>query len=424
MRLDRRNILAGAGLLAAGLAPNAAAAEPARTPPSPLTERLAAAATASRLRLDFTGGRFSGPAWDFMLAEGAAAQFFLLGEEHGVEQIPALSRDLMLALKPAGYEHLAIEISPPVARELDRAAVAGLDGIRRFNADYPPGPAFYFMKPEAEFLAAVRQAFPASRQLLWGLDYEVIQDRRLIARLQARAPASAQAAVQALADASARLWAQYAETRNPRFIFSFAGDPALVAAVRNAWPRPDAASDEILDVLQATLEANALWVAGKDWESNDRRTRLMRASFARYWRAERAQGRTPKVFFKFGASHMSRGRDMSEVYDLGDIAAEAAALEGKSSFHLFVAPPRTERHAQFNPATMNVMPVPASYFDEQGVGFLADVAYPDAFTLINLRPLRPLLGARNWQFDARVARVIHGFDAMLVLPGATPSTML
>ena len=152
----------------------------------------------------------------------------------------------------------------------------------------------------------------------------------------------------------------------------------------------------------------------------------MRRAFVRYWQREKAKGRTPKTLFKFGSSHMVRGRDMTEVYDIGNLAAEAATLEGKGSFHLFVAPPRTAKHGVFNPSTMGLVQAPSGSFDEQGVGFLADVAYADSFTLIDLRPLRAVLGNRimDFDFDARATRVIHGFDAMLVLPGATPAVML
>jgi hypothetical protein len=428
MKINRRGLLGGVASCMAGsvLARGATkgAATTAAEPASSLQDKLAARAMETRTRLNFDGHKFSGSGWDRLVSEGAAAQFFLLGEEHGVAQIPMLTRELLLALRPAGYERLALEISAPVAAELDQAALHGVESIRRFNAEYPPGPAFYFMKEEAEFLAAVRPSFPAAGQLIWGLDYEVIQDRRLIARLKTRAPAGARAAVQALDDASAASWKKFEETKNPQFVFSFAGDPKLITDIRAVWPKPDPQSEVILDVLQGTLETNALWVTGRGWESNDRRTILMRHAFVRYWRAEKAKGRTPKTFFKFGASHMGRGRDMSEVYDIGDLVAEAATLEGGKSFHLFVGPPRTAKHGQFNPSTMSLMPVPAGYFDDSGVGFLADIAFSDSFTLIDLRALRPVLGNQTKDFDARATRVIHGFDAMLVLPGATPAVML
>jgi hypothetical protein len=52
-------------------------------------------------------------------------------------------------------------------------------------------------------------------------------------------------------------------------------------------------------------------------------------------------------------------------------------------------------------------------------------AYPDSFTLIDLRPIRPLVfGARHKALDADLVRVIHGFDSLLVLSGSNPSQNL
>lgn len=51
--------------------------------------------------------------------------------------------------------------------------------------------------------------------------------------------------------------------------------------------------------------------------------------------------------------------------------------------------------------------------------------YPDAFTLIDLRPLRSLVfGQRHKALDADLVRTIHGFDALLVLTGSTASANL
>jgi hypothetical protein len=45
---------------------------------------------------------------------------------------------------------------------------------------------------------------------------------------------------------------------------------------------------------------------------------------------------------------------------------------------------------------------------------------PDAFTLIDLRPLRSLVfGQCHKTRDADLVRTIHGFDALLVLTGST-----
>jgi hypothetical protein len=428
--MDRRTFLGATAALAAlprlgnaGTASGGRISE-ADQQKADLKELLANRARETRLRIEFDGNLFSGPGWDRLVDEGRKSHFFLLGEEHGVAQMPVLARELVLILARAGYERMALEISAPVAAELDRAALGGVEGIRKFNAEFPPGPAFYMYKEEAEFVAKARPALPRDRQAIWGLDYEVIQDRRLIARLVAAAPPQAKAAVRALDESSQSLWQKFHETHNPQFIFSFAGDPKLVAAVRSAWPHPTEAIRVILDTLEGTLETNALWVAQRGWESNDRRTHLMRGAFVRYWQYEKAKGRTPKVFFKLGASHMVRGRDMSEVFDIGDLVANTAALEGHRSYHVFACPPRTGMTGQFNPSDMSLMPAPATSFDEQGVGFLADVGYPDAYTLLDMRELRPILGYKTAAFDVKATRVIHGFDAMVVMPGTTPSKML
>ena len=165
MKIKRRSFLTNIGMGAVGaFAARAAKADPTAnskliTPD--LRGKLAARAMENRIRLDFDGSTFSGPGWDFLIRQASAAQFFLLGEEHGVAQIPMLCKSLLLALKPSGYDRLALEISAPVAAELDRAALHGVEGIRQFNAEFPPGPAFYNMKEEAAFLAAVRPALPA-----------------------------------------------------------------------------------------------------------------------------------------------------------------------------------------------------------------------------------------------------------------------
>jgi hypothetical protein len=426
MRFDRRAVLAGAAVTSVASTVRARASEASAAPPAAAPgakERLIARAKDARLAVAFDGKSYSGPGWDFLVREGMAAHCFLLGEEHGTVEIPKLAAQLMLALKPAGYEKLALEISAPVATLLDLAATNGAEGIRAFNAEYPPGPAFYNFRAEAEFLGMVRRAFPVIQGVLWGLDYEVLQDRRLIAMLGNAVPDSARPAIKALADASAASWKKFDETRNPQFIFSFSGDPALVRAVRTAWPNAGPAVTLILDVLEGTLEANAFWAAGKVYESNLRRTQLMRSMLAQHWRGAKAMGRAPRTFFKFGSSHMQRGRDVTHCYDVGELAASIATLEGGTSFHL-AAGPSTGQHGQFNPSTMQVMPGPSEYFEELGIPYLAGLAFPEGMTVVDLRPLRPILTKGMAEFSPAAVNTILGFDAILIMPGTTATAML
>ena len=310
---------------------------------------------------------------------------------------------------------------------MDRAARGGLAGIESaFVAAWPPGPAFYFWRTEAELIAAVRAAVPADREALWGLDYEVTGDRRLIARLKAKAPASLGPALAALEAASAGAWAKWRATRNPAALFTFSGDPQLVRAVRAAWPRPDAAADLILETLEQTLAINALFPT-RNWDSNELRARFNRANLAAFLNRAAARGRRPRVMFKMGESHLMRGVNWTGNFDVGSLAHEAAALRGGHAISVLVGGGRGARHGVLNPTDMSVADAPVDMFAQLGLGFLIDGLGGEGPTLVDLRALRAPLGstARLKAFDnPQAARIINAYDALIAWPGTTATRML
>lgn len=425
MRLDRRALLGamGAGVAMAGASAQAQT-QGAAPPAEPTLEaRLTARAQEHRSRLLFDGVRFSGPAYEALLEEGRAARFFCLGEEHGVAENPKLAAQLFAALAGVGYSKACIEISPPMARELDRAAQGGMDGVRALFTDPRANVAFFTMREEAEWIVAARAAVRGRGQALWGLDYEVGGFGRLIDILEARRkPAAAQAAFAAMRANADTLDAAFARSRSPEHIYSFAGDPALVAAVRAAWPNADSDAVWMLETLEQTLTINGYWQTQQGWLSNQSRALLNRANFRRYWERERTK---PRVFFKFGASHMVRGLTHTQVFDVGSQVSELAEAQGGRSFHVMVLPGVGAQHAQLDVRTWRYAPVAAGAYNEIGMAPLLGAAYDDAMTLIDLRPLRPLVfGRRHKALDADLVRAVHGFDALLVMTGSTASANL
>ena len=432
MGIDRRELIVGAGLAGLagqGLLASAATAQqpaPAPAPPQPSrAERLTAAALNARQRLGFANGQFFGPAWETLLARGREARFFLLGEEHGIAENPKLAAALFVALHPAGYRKIAIEISPPMAEAIDYAMMdGGINALRQMLADESSRVAFFGLREEAEWLAVARNAVPGRVPLLWGFDYEVGADRHLIRMMKAKTkPAAAETALAALETASHASWARYNETRNPQYVFSFSGDPALVRAVRDAWPRADARTRAMLDTLEATLEINRLWVSGRGWESNVRRAAFLRSNFAGLWRLERRARRDSRVFMKFGASHMIRGLNPTDTFDIGAMAPEIAALDGDKSFHLLVLAGPTSQTSNLDPTTFTYR---AGIRDQYqgGMEVIAQAAWPDAFTLFDTTPLRPIARSNARDLHPELARAIHGFDAILVMSGSTPAANL
>jgi hypothetical protein len=386
-------------------------------------EKISAVAEEHRLRLDFDGETFSGEGWERLVAEGKAAQFFLLGEEHGIAENPMLAGQLFIELLDHGYAKFVIEISPTMASMLDDAAAKdGLDGLRHLYSQPGGEPAFFGMMEEAAMVADIRAAAPVNEAVLWGTDYEVGGDRQLIKWLElADKPPAAEAALKVLSEASTASWARYYETGSPEFIYSFAGDPALVRAVRDAWPDPDPESAVALNSLEKTFAINNLWMQGKGWESNQARAMHQRENFLRYWRAAKARGETPRVMAKFGGSHIVRGLSQTAVYDLGTLLPEIAALEGGHSFSLMVLPGAESQVAGLNPSTWSFEPRPAKDSYAQGLEPLIAATFKDSFTLIDLAALRPVVGTKRGKLDDELFRTIHGFDMLLVMTGSTPS---
>jgi hypothetical protein len=387
--------------------------------------RLEEAAKASAMPLNYDGKTFSGPGWDKLVAEGKAAQFFLLGEEHGIAENPKLAAQLFGELAKDGYSKFAIEVSPPMASALDASARGGITGLQKQLHTKGSAAAFFGMKEEAEMLAAARAAVKGEAPVFWGVDYEVGGDRMLVSQLEAmNKPAAAQAALATLREAQTASWAKYEAEKNPGFMYSFKGDPALVRAVRDAWPERSADAELALTALEETFEINKLWMEGKGYDSNVRRSSYMRANFLKHWQAERAAGRKPKVFAKMGASHLMRGRNSTETYDIGTLANELAFIEGGHAVSVMILPGKGSPAAVFNPVTFTFSPsVPKDDY-MQGLDLIIDQADPDKFTLFDLRPMRVVMG--NWRAgaDPELMRIVHGFDYLLVMSGSTASANL
>lgn len=424
MALDRRALLGAVGA-AAGVSAGVFTTAQAQTQAAPsLADRILARARENRHRLAFDGARFSGPAWEVLLDEGRSAQFFCIGEEHGIAENPKLAAQLFEALNPAGYSKVCVEISPPMANELDRAARDGVEGVQAMFSDPRANVAFFGMREESEWVVRARAQEGGREPVIWGLDYEVGATGRLIDRLRAkRKPSNAEGPFAALEAAESEASARYRETREPQHLFSFSGDPALVVALRAAWGDSDSETDWLLATLEETFAINRLWVSGQGWRSNQRRADFNRANFRRYWRAQ--GGRKPKVMLKFGASHMVRGLSHTQVLDIGTQVSELAETHGEKSFHVMVMPGAGTQVAQFDPSAWTYRPSAVETYADQGMGPLLDAAFADAFTLIDLRPLRPLIfGRAHKSLDADLVRVIHGFDSLLVMSGSTASSNL
>ena len=373
-------------------------------------------------------GSPAGPGWDWLVREARSARFTLVGEEHGVAETAQLSAALFHALRGSGYSRIAIELSPVIATDIEAAARRNsLKGI--VDLLTTPGVfTFSNLREEAKFLADVIQATPGNERVLWGLDREIFSDRYLISRLEARVPQRAREAFARLKQASVTAWARFEQTRNPDDMFLLAQDPALVAAVRAAWPDPDHESDAIMRTLEESLAIETAERTGGMWPYMQRRTKWTRDNFAAMLKEAPARKPPPKVMMKFGLNHTIRGANYVNVFDLGTMADEVAALTGERAFHILVLPGPGSRQAVPGQGR-SFRSVSTDDYDDLGAGDrrltrVLPNANATGHEVIDLRALRPLAmrGLEGWNPD--VIKTIYGFDAAVIWKAAKASSGL
>ena len=426
--MDRRTFLSAttmAATLPLAGAPVFATEQASMPRDSARMERLGAAIAASRMPVNFVDGRFSGGGYDWLVERGSQAHALLIGEEHGIAENPKLAAQLFTALVPRGYRHVAIEVSPPMAAAIDAAlATRSPSDLHRFLTTPETRVAFFGMREEADWLQQARSALPGSKPFLWGLDYEIGADRHLIRLLKARPKSpAAGAALQRLEAASTASWTRYDQTKDPKYIYSFAGDPKLVRELRTAWRAADAHSRLVMETLEQTFAINALWVAGKGYESNAARSQFLRANLLRYWKSKERSDPDGRLLMKMGASHLVRGVNMSDVFDLGTIVPELLATKDRTSFHMMVLPGPGVQTANLDPTTFRYVPGNRDQYGK-GMELFDRAVIPGTFTMFDTAPLRPIASSYSGEIPLPIWRVIHGFDAVLVMTGSTPSSNL
>jgi hypothetical protein len=428
MTVSRRDLLLGGGafLLGGTRVIGAAAAPPrvhaqTRSPQTALLEAL----QKNRLPLTMPGAP-AGRGWDWLVQQARDARFTLIGEEHGVAETAQLSAALFKALRGAGYSRMAIELSPIIAQDIETAARRnGVQGILDFFAK-PDSWSPMYLREEAQFLAAVVGAAPRGEHVLWGFDREIFSDRYLISRLEPRVPGRARASYARLKEASTGSAMRREKNPGAEPPFLFAQEPSIVSAVRAAWPSPDRESDTILRTLEESLAINAVARTGTAWDSSERRAQWMRSSLASRLNDERRRGPLPKVMLKAGYNHMIRGPNYVNIFDVGSMTDEVAALDGGRAFHVIVLPGPGSRQAVLG-AGRSFASVSSDEFDEfkagdQRLTRVLSSATATGHEVIDLRALRPLAmrGLESWNAD--VVRTIHGYDAAVIWKGAHASS--
>ena len=333
----------------------------------------------------------NGDGSSFLLREAGSSDFFLLGELHGENEIPALLRALWPPLWKSGYRHIAAEISPWAAHQLETAA---------------PG-----RGPEVIGLWTKRQAKEAhsvgepGSEVLWGCDMEEIQPQFLIRELAGLNPAdpNLERMVQITKDGYDRKMA-----------------PDLLALATGGKGKGDELVNGISlrQNLLATLEIDRNRLSGSTkMIAQNGRELLMKEQLLAHLNHLSGAETSSKTLLRFGRNHLHRGLDARGISTLGNFVVEFAFEHGRKAFNVgaFAAGGKETLLGETFDADERS--------DELAFALLAENAHYAA-TVYDLRPLRPSLHAiqreKRSPLETNLIYWADSYDALICYKSVTP----
>jgi hypothetical protein len=110
--------------------------------------------TASRRPIVVRDGRLEGAGADVLKAAMAATPYVLIGEDHGLAEVPLFSAAVFRELAARGTRDIVVEVGPEAGRRLTERARGRRSGRRhrRLDAALPLQSAFYNLRQEFAFL--------------------------------------------------------------------------------------------------------------------------------------------------------------------------------------------------------------------------------------------------------------------------------
>lgn len=326
----------------------------------------------------------------FLLDQARNHDYFLLGELHGDNEIPKLIRQLWPDMWRDGYKHVAAEVSPWTAHQLEMP-----------QKDDGPAIEGLWTRQQSQDLHVPNSH---ATQIVWGCDMEEMQPEYLIREMARLNPGN-------------RSLAKMVELTRNGYTRSMARN--LLALFKAGEFERDETVDDISlrQNLLATLEIDVdRSDARTKMDAQNRREFLMKTQLLAHIRALGETAKT-KVLLRFGRNHLHRGNDARGVSTLGNFVAEYAISRGQTVFN--VGAFGAGGTARLAGETFSADETK----DELAFAFLAGHTSKPA-TVFDLRPLRPLLHAilqeKRTALETNLVYWSDSYDAIICYKSVTP----
>ena len=369
-------------------------------------------------------GHLIGSGADSLAAEARANQFILVGEDHGIREVPEFVGALFELAKPAGYRHLAVEVGPFTGLMLEdmMRASEGQRNLDAFLARYTPySVPFFFWREEAQMLERVVKSLPGQKDVVWGLDQEfMISPTYLFDVIAEYAPAGRLIAMDR-ARVSRRGDSVLIKNGDPSQLWMLTVTDTDIAKLRDVFRYPPA--NTIIDEIATSRDIYRKFAARAGYESNQQRDDLMKTHFvARYRGAQKNGESTPRAIIKLGANHVFRGPSITDTYEIGSFVPEFAQSEGGHAINVLLLVKRGTWNA-YRPfgskEADKTKPYDVLTSEEYKVFDLSSLlaaGSDSSWTLLDLRPARRMAANGQLKVNTLARRLLTSFDAVVVVP--------
>ncbi|TGE04229.1 hypothetical protein [Hymenobacter fodinae] len=360
-------------------------------------------------------GQFSGAGWQKLQQDIQQSQLVLVGEDHGMAQIPVFTTAVAQVLKPAVY---VAEIDKYQAQKLNQLATQpGLPTA--VERQHPMGLSFYSWAEEFELARYLRtQKVP-----IVGIDQvSIVSPGSFFAELAGKVKSKAAKAT--LLDRAAAYQAQDRQAMvKGTNTYSIYQRPSALDSLQALTRTESPEVQQMVRDFRASSEIYQL-NATNGLKSHQTRINLMKRNLVQALEAYQKPGQPlPKTLFKFGAVHVSRGVSLlGGVYDMGNLALNLADVHDQKSLHIFIIGKQGTQVGGFNPDDFSKNVKQYDNLDNTALKpFMAQTA-AGAWQVFDLRPLRrALINDKLKVSSQELATVLLGYDYVVIIPETTAS---
>jgi hypothetical protein len=347
--------------------------------------------------------QFSGPGWDHLIEKSKRTNYILIGEDHFISEVPLFTQAFTQQVKPDNYiaeidqwmcNIFTSKITKLTPQQLDAWITSNYNGF-----------SFFQKKNEFELM----KSLVGQKTNLFGPEQVGLMSAPILYQyLSETGNPKNKKQYEILRDSSNAINNRCFEDLNKPFFFIHPLFKEMMDKLDKTSMKPDEVA-----LTDAMLRSAEIYTTG----SHKARIKLMQQNLMASYPLIKGK----KNVFKFGANHTVRGESYLPVYDIGTTAHIFAQAENQDSYHILVLPKSGEQ-AGFLGGKNDIDLKEGIY---AALRPLFDKASSAEWTTFDLEAIRSAIRKNNIQItDDDLRKTIMGYDALVVIPVATPAATL